>query len=795
MKLVHYLWQGTIALCLTAMLPTHLLATTYYVSAAGNDANNGTSTATPWKTLAKVSSTVFSPGDMILFNSGDTFVGQLVISSSGSAGNPIVYGKYGSGNNPWLAAQGATQATVYLLNKEYIEIKDMKITNLLVGNNINSSSGARLLGLHIINQDGGTKNHIYLQNLEVTNVNGEHVTSNSRYYGGVFFQITGSTTPSKWNDILVSNCYFHNISRAGVNFDSDWKIRSSTSTFGQSLPNGYTDNWVPSTNIVIEDNVFEHITGNGLIVRVAAGAIAQRNLFDYCGDGVSGNAAFCFNTDDFIFQYNEARNTVYNTGDTDARGFDVDYRTKNTIVQYNYLHDNGRGGFVATGGPENGQAYERFNVGTILRYNVIEDNHQQGIAFSGNCYDALVHNNVIFGSSTISDVEIVRIGAWTVYPHDIHLYNNIFWVKGSGAKFVYGDSRNIVYSHNLYHFSTVPTGLPVTGYNSFAHIEEDNFAVIGHPLFNNPGGSKFGYHLEPGSPAFNVGKNISQPTLDIYNNTIGSTQNIGVDQAAGVSTYVYQLDINHSNDITKDDFTGVLGTNNTAITINGTRFTMFGGIQGTRDRGTAGELTRDFAYNDGTGAGVGIRLENLPPGTYTVNTWHYDPGFPGLVNVEFREKGNTASTVVKAANHSLTSSASTSFTITVADDTDYEIIARENSSEDRSRFNGIRLTPVTSSPRRAAPEVVESLQVNDQLQVFPNPVGSRFVIGKRLDNDEQLTVTIYDIQGRTVYSKQQLALKGNWQLPLNKEELKLAKGIYKVTVAGKKTETVSILVY
>lgn len=163
MKLVHFLWQGTIALCLTAMLPTHLLATTYYVSAAGNDANNGTSTATPWKTLAKVSSTVFSPGDMILFNSGDTFVGQLVISSSGSAGNPIVYGKYGSGNNPWLAAQGATQATVYLLNKEYIEIKDMKITNLLVGNNINSSSGARLLGLHIINQDGGTKNHIYLQ--------------------------------------------------------------------------------------------------------------------------------------------------------------------------------------------------------------------------------------------------------------------------------------------------------------------------------------------------------------------------------------------------------------------------------------------------------------------------------------------------------------------------------------------------------------------------------------------------------------------------------------------------------
>ena len=57
-------------------------ATTYYFAASGNDANNGTSTSTPWKTLSKFNS-VFSsrsPGDNFLFNRGDVFYGKIIIS-------------------------------------------------------------------------------------------------------------------------------------------------------------------------------------------------------------------------------------------------------------------------------------------------------------------------------------------------------------------------------------------------------------------------------------------------------------------------------------------------------------------------------------------------------------------------------------------------------------------------------------------------------------------------------------------------------------------------------------------
>lgn len=74
-------------------------ATTYYISVAGSTSNNGTSTSTTWP-LSKVNSTTFAAGDNILFKRGDTFYGKITISQSGSAGNPITFGAYGTGANP-----------------------------------------------------------------------------------------------------------------------------------------------------------------------------------------------------------------------------------------------------------------------------------------------------------------------------------------------------------------------------------------------------------------------------------------------------------------------------------------------------------------------------------------------------------------------------------------------------------------------------------------------------------------------------------------------------------------------
>jgi hypothetical protein len=94
-----------LALTFLLLLAVPAQATTYYVAAAGSDSNSGTSPGSPWQTIAKVNGSTFSPGDSILFNRGDAWYGTaLTAPSSGSSGNPITFGAYGTGANPIVKA-------------------------------------------------------------------------------------------------------------------------------------------------------------------------------------------------------------------------------------------------------------------------------------------------------------------------------------------------------------------------------------------------------------------------------------------------------------------------------------------------------------------------------------------------------------------------------------------------------------------------------------------------------------------------------------------------------------------
>ena len=57
-------------------------ATNYFLSAAGDDGNVGTSAEAPWKSLEKIESTALQPGDSVSFRSGDTWTGGVVINLS-----------------------------------------------------------------------------------------------------------------------------------------------------------------------------------------------------------------------------------------------------------------------------------------------------------------------------------------------------------------------------------------------------------------------------------------------------------------------------------------------------------------------------------------------------------------------------------------------------------------------------------------------------------------------------------------------------------------------------------------
>ena len=71
--------------------------TSYFVSADGDDSNNGKSEDTPWATLDKVNSADLKPGDGVFFRRGDVWRGKPLIAQVG-----VTYSAYGEGPKPGI---------------------------------------------------------------------------------------------------------------------------------------------------------------------------------------------------------------------------------------------------------------------------------------------------------------------------------------------------------------------------------------------------------------------------------------------------------------------------------------------------------------------------------------------------------------------------------------------------------------------------------------------------------------------------------------------------------------------
>ena len=148
------------------------MATTYYVSNAGLDTNNGLSATTSWKTLDKVNTIAFLAGDQILFQRGSTFYGSLIIKRSGNAGNPITYGAYGSGANPIFNGLVSAADWTNTGNNIWVStnnVSSLSDCNMVLINNINTPMGRY--------PNAGTANAGYIQ-YQSFNGNGS-ITSSS----------------------------------------------------------------------------------------------------------------------------------------------------------------------------------------------------------------------------------------------------------------------------------------------------------------------------------------------------------------------------------------------------------------------------------------------------------------------------------------------------------------------------------------------------------------------------------------------------------------------------------------
>src|SRR3989304_6986559 len=158
---------------------------TYYVDAtAGNDSNVGTATNYAWKSIYKVNTSSFSAGDQILFKSGEVWREQLTVPSSGSAGNPITFGKYGAGALPKIDGSGSRTRTLLVNGISYVAISDIQFTG-----SATSIQGS----VYVYNS-----NHIILDRISVDSNIG---------FAGILIEGTGGSN-------IVSNSTVHNTTHA-----------------------------------------------------------------------------------------------------------------------------------------------------------------------------------------------------------------------------------------------------------------------------------------------------------------------------------------------------------------------------------------------------------------------------------------------------------------------------------------------------------------------------------------------------------------------------------------------------
>ncbi|MFD2163991.1 right-handed parallel beta-helix repeat-containing protein [Paradesertivirga mongoliensis] len=491
---------------LAKLTKTRAAGRTYYVNALiGNDAYNGLSRKTPFKSLTKVNSLVLSPGDSVLFSNSTVYRGHLKINCRGTSQMSVVFGSYGAGNKPQINGAGDFSEAVLVYNSEYVKLENLEITNL------GATYKAGRMGLHILIEDFGIANNVVISNLYVHDVNGTNVKKDGGG-AGIHWTNKGKTVKSAFNGLFIENCRIERTDRNGI----------TSSAYSSRL------NWFPSYNVVIRNNTLNDIGGDAIVPIGCDGALIEHNVVFKAGqrfpEGDAAAGIWPWSCDNTIVQFNEV---AYTAGPWDSQGFDSDWNCRNTIIQYNYSHDNAGGFLLICNDGSAGKPGNIGNVGTIVRYNVsVNDGSRltgKSAGFSpvihiaGPVSNTSIYNNVIYlpkKESSRIDSTMIDITSWHGYADSTLIANNIFWVADV-ANYQIGESTRNFFENNLYHGRHI-------------NIPDDPHALTSDPMFVSvPVSRSQGFdalkcfQLKDDSPCINAGKVIvSTSIVDFFNNPV-----------------------------------------------------------------------------------------------------------------------------------------------------------------------------------------------------------------------------------------------------------------------------------
>ncbi|MBV8326416.1 right-handed parallel beta-helix repeat-containing protein [Chryseobacterium sp.] len=386
-----------------ALKKERAVAVTYYVSPDGNDSNSGTRAGTPWKTIAKINSLSFSPGDKILFKSGGIWNEMLVPKGSGADASPITIDKYGGEVLPVINGGGKTNnsSTLHLNKVSYWEIRNLEITNTAPAGTDYALTGIRVSG-GTISEDG--VRGITIKNCYVHDVNSatDGQTNYNKSSGGIILD-------GKIYGALVQNCHIANCAVEG--------LRTSGSREMQAR----------SKDIIFDHNRIENIYGDGIVM-----------------SGVTGGCKII---------YNKVDNVCMNTGLQNYAGIWT-IGSINTLVAYNEVCG------LKGGGKNDGMAFDADGYdeqsttdGDIFEYNYSHDNNGGFFLFMKDAKNISVRYNV-----SVNDVGVLKARKLFLIQNSVntsrYVHDNIFFIKNPADKLLW-EGSGVEFKNNI--FYTVST--------------------------------------------------------------------------------------------------------------------------------------------------------------------------------------------------------------------------------------------------------------------------------------------------------------------------------------------------
>lgn len=430
------------ALAVGSVLPAS--AVTYYIdSLNGADDNAGTSESTAWKSFANVDTIIFTAGDSLLLKAGSVFTGPLEITGHGTEKNPVIVGKWGFGADPLVEGRGAELHAVRVYNSDYVTVQDLEITN--TGK---ERKGLRC-GIKAETDNYGWSRGIVFRRLYVHDVNG---MLEAKYQGGngIYFESRGEKVKSAFDGLLIEECHVARCARNGI----------------YSWGTGDRSKWLPSKNVIIRANLVEQIPGDGIQPGACDGCIVEYNLVR---DGAplpkseASAGIWPGNCDNTIVRYNE----VYGMCALwDGQGFDCDYNCRNTLMEYNYSHDND-GGFLLVCCPGEGSGVNMTgkigNIGSVVKYNISVNDGIRPVASRNGVYSPVIHIGGTSVDTEISynilhanvnpvegmDNSMITSDSWSGFSDNTRFINNLFYAAGP-SKFNFSKSTRDYFNGNWY---------------------------------------------------------------------------------------------------------------------------------------------------------------------------------------------------------------------------------------------------------------------------------------------------------------------------------------------------------